>query len=154
MKAETCWCHVPLITLFILYSKCCGPRQLSRCSDWLRGGRSGDRIPVGEPDFPHLSRTTLGPTQPPIQWAPCLSRGFQRPGRGADHPFPSNAEVEERVELYLYSPSGPSWPLLGRTLPLFKYIIVIRKYKGDVVFWTHFWTHCQLYTKTPFWVAA
>jgi hypothetical protein len=25
----------------------------------------------------------------------------------------SNAEVKERVQLYLYSPSGPSWPVLG-----------------------------------------
>jgi hypothetical protein len=25
-------------------------------------------------------------------------------------PTPSSAEVKERVELYLYSPSGPSWP--------------------------------------------
>jgi hypothetical protein len=33
-------------------------------------------------------------------------------GRGADHPLPSSAEVEERLELYLYSPSGPSWPVL------------------------------------------
>jgi hypothetical protein len=32
-------------------------------------------------------------------------------------PPPSSAEVKERVELYLYSPSGPSWPVLGRTLP-------------------------------------
>jgi len=31
---------------------------------------------------------------------------------------PSGAEVEGRVELYHYSPSGPSWPVLGRTLPL------------------------------------
>jgi hypothetical protein len=33
-------------------------------------------------------------------------------------PTPSNARVKERVELYLYSPSGPSWPVIGRTLPL------------------------------------
>ena len=33
------------------------------------------------------------------------------------HP-PSSAEVEGRVELYLYSPSGLSWPLLGRSLTL------------------------------------
>ena len=33
-------------------------------------------------------------------------------------PTPSSAEVKERVELYLSSPSGPSWPLLGWTLPL------------------------------------
>jgi hypothetical protein len=28
-------------------------------------------------------------------------------------PTPSNAEVKERVALYLYSPSGPSWLVLG-----------------------------------------
>ena len=34
-------------------------------------------------------------------------------GRGSDHPPPSSAEVKERVELYLYSPSVSSWPVLG-----------------------------------------
>jgi len=37
----------------------------------------------------------------------------KRPGRDVDHPPPSSTEVKERVELYLYSPSGPSWPVLG-----------------------------------------
>jgi len=41
----------------------------------------------------------------------------KRPGRGTDHPLPSSAEVQERAELYLYSTSGPSWPVLGWTLP-------------------------------------
>jgi hypothetical protein len=49
----------------------------------------------------------------PIQWIPGLSRGKERPKRGDDHPPTSSAEVKERVELYLYSPSGPSWPVLG-----------------------------------------
>jgi hypothetical protein len=33
-------------------------------------------------------------------------------------PTPSSAEVKEGVDLYLCSPSGPSWPVLGQTLPL------------------------------------
>jgi hypothetical protein len=44
--------------------------------------------------------------------------GEKRPGRSVDHPPTSRAEVKERVELYLYSPSGHSWPVLCRILPL------------------------------------
>jgi hypothetical protein len=44
--------------------------------------------------------------------------GVKRPGRGVDHPLPSSVWIKERVELYLYSPSGPSWPVVGRPLPL------------------------------------
>ena len=33
--------------------------------------------------------------------------GIKRPGRGFNHPPPSSAEVKEKVDLYLYSPSGP-----------------------------------------------
>jgi len=33
------------------------------------------------------SRPALEPTQPPVQWVLGLSRGYRRPGRGADpHP--------------------------------------------------------------------
>ena len=39
----------------------------------------------------------------------------KRPGRGINHPSPSSAKVKVRVELYLYFPSGPSWPLLRWT---------------------------------------
>jgi len=39
--------------------------------------------------------------------------GVKRPGRGVDHPSPSSAEVKERVQLYLYYTSGPSWPVIG-----------------------------------------
>jgi hypothetical protein len=51
--------------------------------------------------------------------------GVKRLGYDADHPPTSSAEVKERVELYLYSPSGPSWPVLGLNLPLSFIIIVI-----------------------------
>ena len=43
--------------------------------------------------------------------------GVKRPGRGADHPPPSKCRSQERVRLYLYSPSGPSWPVMGAPLP-------------------------------------
>jgi len=39
--------------------------------------------------------------------------GVKQPGPGIDHPPLSRAEIREKVELYLYSSSGPSWPLLG-----------------------------------------
>jgi len=39
--------------------------------------------------------------------------GVKRPGRGIDHPPPSSAEVKERIELYFFSTSGPSWTVIG-----------------------------------------
>jgi hypothetical protein len=39
-------------------------------------------------------------------------------GRHIHHPHPSSAEVKKGVELYLYSPSESSWPVIGQTLPL------------------------------------
>ena len=39
--------------------------------------------------------------------------GGKRPGLGADHPPPSKRRGHERVRLYLYSSSGPSWPVIG-----------------------------------------
>jgi len=39
--------------------------------------------------------------------------GVKGPGRGVDHPPPSSVEVRERIELYVYSPSGLSWLVIG-----------------------------------------
>jgi hypothetical protein len=43
------------------------------------------------------------------------------PGSGVKHPPTSSADAKEIAELCLYSPSGPSWPVLGQTsfLPQF-----------------------------------
>jgi hypothetical protein len=68
--------------------------------------------------FPHPSRTALRPTQPPITMGTGSFPRVKRPECGVDHPPPSSAEVKERVVLYLYYPSGPSWPVLGWTLTL------------------------------------
>ena len=49
--------------------------------------------------------------------------GVKRPGRGADHPPPSKCRGHERVELYLHSPSGPQWPVTGRTYLAFVWLL-------------------------------
>jgi len=40
------------------------------------------------------------------------------PGHDINHPPTSSAKVKERVELYLYPLSVPSWQVIGWTLPL------------------------------------
>jgi len=60
-------------------------------------------------------------THPNQPWGPLslLFNGYQvfpgvrRPGVALDQPPPSSAEVKGRIELYLYSPSEPSWPVQG-----------------------------------------
>jgi hypothetical protein len=44
--------------------------------------------------------------------------GVKQPGHGIAHPPPSSSKVEGRVELYLYCPCGPLWPVIGWPLPL------------------------------------
>jgi len=65
-------------------------------------------------------------TRPDRPWGPTshLSNGYRvfLPGGKSAGTWrwpltPSSAEVKERVELYVYSPSGLSWPVLGWTLP-------------------------------------
>ena len=80
----------------------------------IRYGPDGPRIERQlEWDFPHPFRTSLAPNQPPVQWVPALLPGVKRPGIGVDHPPPSSAEDKERVEIYLYNYSGPSWSVTG-----------------------------------------
>jgi hypothetical protein len=62
-------------------------------------------------DFPHAYRPALWPTQFPVQCALALFVDGKAAGA-------SSAEVKERVDPYLYFPSGPYWPVLGRTLRL------------------------------------
>jgi len=73
-------------------------KRLPTCWTVLGSNPGGGEIFRTCPDWP------LRPTQPPVQWAPGLSRGKVRPGLDADPSPPSSAEVKNRVELYLYSP--------------------------------------------------
>jgi hypothetical protein len=80
--------------------------------DSLRAGRSRDQILIGA-RFPAPVKT--GPETHPASYTMGTGSfpGVKWPGHGVDHPPPSSAEVKERVELYLYSPSGPSCPVVG-----------------------------------------
>ena len=112
----------PERSVILLHTKT--PNGLQRCrkkgknflitfiSYSLRAGRSGDRIPV-EARF--SAPVQIGPGAHPASYTMGTGSllGVKRPRRGVDHQPPSSAEVKERVELYFYSPSGPSWPLLG-----------------------------------------
>jgi hypothetical protein len=70
-------------------------------------------------DFPHLPRPALGPTQPPVQWVPVLSRG-EEIGRGVTLTNPLLVtRSKTRVELSLYSSDGPSGPV-KRGKPTYK----------------------------------
>jgi len=85
---------------------------VSRYSDSLRAGRSGDRIPV-EARFSSSAQTGLGAHPASCKMGTGSFPGIKRPGRCVDHPPSSNAEVKERVDPYFHSPSGPSWSVLG-----------------------------------------
>jgi hypothetical protein len=95
-----------------------------------------DRIPVGTRFF---APAQTGPGTHPTSYTMgtvSLSPGVKRPGRGVNHPTPSSAEVKGRIELYLYSASGPSWPVLGRT--------VSRTRQVHNLFQSEFSTECDL----------
>ena len=81
-------------------------------SDELRARRSGDRISVGER---FSAPVQPGPRAHPASYTMGTGSfaGVKWPGYGVDHPPPSSAEVKVRVELHLYSTSGPSCLVLG-----------------------------------------
>jgi len=57
----------------------CGPVSVVGIATGYRVDGLGIKSQWGQ-DFLHLSRLALGPTQPPVQWAPGLSRGLRAAG--------------------------------------------------------------------------
>ena len=68
-------------------------------------------LPV--PNFPNM----INPTHIVRQYQFSFP-GINRPEHSVDHPPVSSTEVKDKVELYLFSPCGPSWPVQGWILLL------------------------------------
>ena len=66
-----------------------------------------------EPDFSHLSRVALGPTQPSVQWVPGLFPRVKTAGAWLCPNIPSTDEFKVRTELCFYKPAGTSRFVLG-----------------------------------------
>ena len=109
------------------------PCDLNQVSHDIFGTRYGLDDPRIESrwrrNIPHLSRPALRPTQPPIKWVTGLFPGSKAAWAWLSPPTPSRAEVKERVELYLYSPFGPSWLVLKRMNFTFTFTLYFK----------HFW---------------
>ena len=76
---------------------------------WLDGPRIESRW--GR-DFLHPSQTGLRAHPASCTIATGAFPGVKRSELGVDHPPPYSAEVEGRVELYVFSHSGSSWHVL------------------------------------------
>ena len=99
------------------------------------GARFSAPVQTGPGDHP--ASCTMGTASFP---------GVKRPGRGADHPAPSSAEVEGRVKLYICSPSGPSGPVLGRTFTLYSNTLSLRSYLNVSDQFPHPYKSMQIYS--------
>jgi hypothetical protein len=93
-------------TLSVLY----GPEKLSRYSDWIRAGRSGDRTPVGARFFAHI-QTDPGAHPASFTMSTESFPGVRRTGRDADHTAHSSAEVMKGYTSI--HPLGLSRPVTG-----------------------------------------
>ena len=72
--------------------------------------------------------------------------GVKRPGRGANYPPLSSAEGKERVGLYIHSPSGPSWPVIGWTFT-FNFTFYLVNNEIYSIFKDMLHNHCFIFQK-------
>jgi hypothetical protein len=99
---------------------------------------------VWTPDYSKLEQfcaacQTNEDTNLPVKWVRFSFLGAKMLRLGIDHPPPSSAEVKERVEVYLYSLSGPS-------LSITFYIFILYKPSRAIAgaFPQHRTAHCKL----------
>jgi hypothetical protein len=97
----------PHYLIFLWFSDLMEIHYIGRYSDSLWAGLSGGRISE-KARFSTPVQTDSGAHSLLSDELP-----VKRSGCGVDHPPTASADFKERVELYLYSSSGPSWPVLG-----------------------------------------
>jgi hypothetical protein len=81
---------------------------LGLCNKWL----APKKIPVGARFFAHFQNDP-GAHPASSTMGTGFFPGVTRPGRGADHPPPPSAEVENEWSYNFTPPSGPGWPVIG-----------------------------------------
>ena len=79
--------------------------------------RYGDRIPVGARCYVPVQTGHMGQRNF-LYNEYRVFPGDKAAGAWRWPPTPSSVDVKKSLQLYLYSPSGSSWPVLGWTLPL------------------------------------
>jgi len=78
----------------------------------LQAGQSGDQIPV-KASFSTLIQTGAGAHPASYTRGTGSFLGVKWPRHGVNHLPLSSTKVKERVELYFYSCSVPSWQAVG-----------------------------------------
>jgi hypothetical protein len=121
-----------------------GPQTAQSCShslpaerfrNWNAGGGGRFSAPVQTGSEAHPAFCTIGTGSFP---------GTKRQVHGVDNPTTSSAEVKERVQLYLYSPSRHSRHVLGWTLSIFTATIMKDRFKLNEVLKV-----CHLFSNLP-----
>jgi len=101
--------HITRIKGVIYYRsyKCRSYKFITMLCIWMVRGSN-----AGGGEFPHTRRDRpWGPPSLPYKVYRVPPSG-EEAGAWRWPPTPSSTDVKERLELYFYSPSGPSWPIL------------------------------------------
>lgn len=87
-------------------------------SDSVLVWRSGESNPGEDDIFRTSPDRHRGPPRLQYKGYRVSSPRVKQLGRDVNYPTTSKIEVEERVDLYFYFPSGPLWLVIGWILPL------------------------------------
>jgi len=111
MIMDNCF-YLKYLALFFLNIMCVGQDNVVFIATHYGLDDPGDHIPLrGGGIFHTLPDRPCGPSRLLSNGYWVFFWGVKWAGCGVDHLPPYSAEVIERVELYLCSPSGPSWPV-------------------------------------------